>query len=260
MLLETRWTVVLPGPVVALLRTILRRVRRGFKDVDDGTFEYGASGCRVRFEAGRPRLFRGRRPLHGDRRANLAAISEAARNADLVVASVHAHIQGRWLRDFAAEAVDGGADIVLVHGPHSVGAIELRGGKPILYSLGDFVFETAHIAKLPSESYDAAGLGDDAGVAELIATRRSPTRVAANRAAFEGVIATLSVSDGRIERIRLHPIDLQFDATDGQRGRPRVADASLGRQIIETIARKSKRFGTEVRYDAAQNIGEIECR
>ena len=259
-LLDVRWTVVLPRPVATFLRTIFRRVRRGFKDVDAGSFEFGASGCRVRFEAGRPRLFRGRRPLHGDRKANLDAISEAARKADLVVVSIHAHIQGRWLRDFAGEAIDRGAGVVFVHGPHRVGAIELRRGKPILYSLGDFVYETSYIAKFPSETYDTAGLDDEAGVPELLAARRSSRRVAADRAAFEGVVATLCVSAGKVERIRLHPVDLQFDAEGEGRGRPRVADASLGRQIIETIAKKSKRFGTEIRYDAARNFGEIECR
>jgi poly-gamma-glutamate capsule biosynthesis protein CapA/YwtB (metallophosphatase superfamily) len=259
-LLDVRWTLVVPRPVATLLRAVGRRIRRGFKDVDAAAFELGIQQLRVRFEAGRPRFFRGRRPLLGDQNANLDAIAEAARNADVVVASIHAHIQGRWLRSFAAEAIDRGAEVVLVHGPHQVHGIELLRGKPIFYSLGDFVYETAYIAKFPSESYDRAGLDDKAGPGELLAaTRRSLDRGGAQRGTFEGTVATLLVCDGRIERIRLHPVDLQFDAGEARRGRPRLADAALGRKIIEAVAGQSKRFGTEVRYDAAKNVGEIEC-
>jgi poly-gamma-glutamate synthesis protein (capsule biosynthesis protein) len=103
----------------------------------------------------------GRQAAAADRKANLAAISEAASKADIVVLSVHAHRQGDWLTKFAHEAIDRGADIVFVHGPHQVRGIELYRGKPIFYSLGDFVFEAEQVARFPAEAYERLGLRAD---------------------------------------------------------------------------------------------------
>ena len=43
--------------------------------------------------------------------------------------------------DFARAAIDAGADIVIGHHPHWIQDIEIYQGKPIFYSLGNFVFD-----------------------------------------------------------------------------------------------------------------------
>lgn len=65
--------------------------------------------------------------------------------ADLVVVSVHAGEEyadtiDQTLRPFARGAVEAGADIILGHHPHVLQTIEWYRGKPIAYSLGNFVF------------------------------------------------------------------------------------------------------------------------
>ncbi|HVS01444.1 MAG TPA: hypothetical protein VMT16_01625, partial [Thermoanaerobaculia bacterium] len=80
------------------------------------------------------------------------------------------------------------------------------------------------------------------------------------RKTFEGVIALLSIAEGRITRIDLLPLDLQFDAPGERRGRPQIAAAPLGKRIIEHLAQQSRRYGTRIRYDAATNRGEVEVR
>ena len=62
----------------------------------------------------------GRRAEPSDLAANLEAISEAASNADIVVASIHAHTQGPWLATVARQAIDRGSHVVLVSGPHQI--------------------------------------------------------------------------------------------------------------------------------------------
>jgi poly-gamma-glutamate capsule biosynthesis protein CapA/YwtB (metallophosphatase superfamily) len=72
-------------------------------------------------------------------------IAEARSRCDLVIASFH---WGKELhtfpepyqREFARAAIDAGADLVLGHHPHVPQGIELYRGKPIAYSLGNFVF------------------------------------------------------------------------------------------------------------------------
>ncbi|MCX7305658.1 MAG: CapA family protein [Hyphomicrobiales bacterium] len=194
----------------------------------------------------------------GDLRANLDAIADAASKADLTVASIHAHRQDAWLRKFAHQAIDRGADVVFVQGPHEVRAIEFHAGKPIFYSLGDFVFQPHRVSRFPSEMYDMFGLGPDATVEELRTKLESGTRLSRNRKTFEGVAAVLDFRDRKIERIRLLPLDLQFAAPPEIRGLPRMADAELGRKIVAEIADLSRKHGTVVRYDAASNEGQVE--
>lgn len=70
---------------------------------------------------------------------------KAERAADLVVVSVHAGDElaerpDAALRQFLRGAVDAGADICLGHHPHVLQPVEWYHGKPIVYSMGNFVF------------------------------------------------------------------------------------------------------------------------
>jgi Bacterial capsule synthesis protein PGA_cap len=60
--------------------------------------------------------------------------------------------------------VDAGADMFVGHGPHVLRGIEIYKGKPILYSLGDFIFENETLQRLPSENYETSDLGAAAHV------------------------------------------------------------------------------------------------
>jgi poly-gamma-glutamate synthesis protein (capsule biosynthesis protein) len=193
-----------------------------------------------------------------DQRANLDAISEAASNADIVVASVHAHSQGQWLTEFAHQAIERGASMVFVHGPHHVRGIEIYRGSPIFYSMGNFVFEPEFVARHPVEAYEKAGIAHDAPMSELMAVRDKLTKgLSGDRTAYEGFVTVLSCENGKVKSIRLLPIDLQFDGADDRRGRPRLASGELGRRIIDGVAMRSKRLGTRLRYVPEQGFGEL---
>ncbi|MGH7752794.1 MAG: CapA family protein [Gemmatimonadales bacterium] len=71
---------------------------------------------------------------------------KARRPDDLVIVSIHAGEE--YTRDpdeplvvFVRGAVDAGADIILGHHPHVVRHVEWYRGKPIAYSLGNFIFQ-----------------------------------------------------------------------------------------------------------------------
>jgi poly-gamma-glutamate capsule biosynthesis protein CapA/YwtB (metallophosphatase superfamily) len=193
-----------------------------------------------------------------DLEANLDAIANAAGDADVTIASVHAHLQRSWLLKFARQAIDRGADIVFVQGPHEVRAIEFYAGKPIFYCLGDFVYQPHRIARFPSEMYDKYGLGSDATAKDLLPVWERGMGLASKRKTYESFSAVLDFNGGRLERIRLLPLDLQFGAPPEIRGRPRLADATLGRKIIEEVAALSRKRGTVIRYDAGRNEGIVE--
>ena len=51
--------------------------------------------------------------------------------------------------------VDAGADLFVGHGPHVLRGVEIYKGKPIFYSLGDFIFQNETLLRLPSEELRA---------------------------------------------------------------------------------------------------------
>jgi poly-gamma-glutamate synthesis protein (capsule biosynthesis protein) len=202
----------------------------------------------------------GRRIRQDDLEGNLAAVREAARNADIVVLSLHEHWQkGGWLTDFAHQAIDAGADVFFVQGTHSMRGIEIYKGKPIFYGLGDFVFQAELVERLPAEFYEELGLGDDVGPAEAMRRRYMDGAIGfpARRAVWEGVGAALRFKDEQLIELRLLPLDLRFGAPLPQRGRPRAAAGGLAREIIEFIAAQSAEFGTEVLYVETPELGVV---
>jgi len=204
-----------------------------------------------------------------DLEGNLAAVREARENADWVVMSMHAHQSARnnmppeFLIQFAHACIDNGADVFFTHGPHYIKGIEIYKGKPVFYSLGNFVFQNETIAHLPVEFYDQYGLGDDATPDDAFDARTTTDRgvdtrgFPASRRYWESVAAEVDFSNGELNVIRLIPITLGFGKPRGVRGRPLLADAELGKYLIDQMIERSAPFGTEITYDEAKNIGVI---
>ena len=81
----------------------------------------------------------------------VAAIESVLPDADLIVVAMHWGVPPLWrprfqdgLADYQIAVghalIDAGADVIIGHHPHSLQEIEIYQGKPIFYSLGNFVF------------------------------------------------------------------------------------------------------------------------
>src|SRR5437867_5836270 len=96
-----------------------------------------------------------------------ASIRSARKQADWVLVTIHCHesIPGdrekppQFLETFARAAIDAGADLFIGHGPHILKGIEVYKGKPIFYSLANFIFQNETVEFLPAENYAEFGLG-----------------------------------------------------------------------------------------------------
>ena len=198
--------------------------------------------------------------LEEDIQANLASIREAEENADIVVFSIHAHGQGAALRTFARQAIDAGVDVFFGHGPHEVRGIEIYDGKPIFYSLGDFVFQPEKVAHFPAETYMRQGLGPETSLEELRRVRWKHDPILnypTGRSVWESFAAVLTLSGEQVMELRLIPMDLQYGTTDSKRGQPILADSRLGHSIIEETHQKSLRYGTRIEYLTDMNEGRV---
>lgn len=196
-----------------------------------------------------------------------AVVSSASRLADYTIVAFHSHEGGRgrntppdFLIAFAHAMVDAGADVLVGHGPHVLKGIELYMGKPIFYSLGDFMFQNETLLRLPSENYERYQLGQDAHVADFNARRYNNDRSGfpANRQIWESVIAVPAWREGQLVELKLYPITLGFGEPSQVRGRPLLAGGELGRKIIGDLIQYSEPFGTEI--ELVNGIGIVRVR
>ncbi len=75
-------------------------------------------------------------------------IKRAQRLSDLVIVSFHwgkeySEVPSDYQIRIAHQAIDAGADLIIGHHPHVLQGIEFYKEKPILYSLGNFIFDQA---------------------------------------------------------------------------------------------------------------------
>lgn len=200
-------------------------------------------------------------PHPGDMLEIANVVRNAARLADYVIVSIHAHNQGPYLRTFARAMIDAGADAFVGHGPHYLTGIEIYNGKPIFYSLGDFIFQNETLLRLPFDNYATYDLGTDmsAWVADFNAARYSnDTRgFPANRLIWESVVAVPTFEGRRLVSLELHPITLGFGKAAQIRGRPMLADRALGRKIIQDLIDRSRPHGTIIEWQENRGVGVV---
>jgi len=186
------------------------------------------------------------------------SIKDAKALSDYVVVTIHAH-EGKpgdrltpaaFLPKFAHAAIDAGADMFVGHGPHVLRGIEIYKGKPIFYSLGDFIFQNETVLRLPADNYEPLGLNPDDRVSEFNARRynNDTTGFPVDRMIWESVIAIPTFRDGKLIDLKLHPIGLGFGLPAGRRGRPKLADEALAKKIMDDLIKVSQPFGTTIDY------------
>jgi poly-gamma-glutamate capsule biosynthesis protein CapA/YwtB (metallophosphatase superfamily) len=185
-----------------------------------------------------------------------AVVRNASRMADYTLVTIHAHegapgdrsMPAEFLVAFAHAMIDAGADILAGHGPHVVRGIEIYKGKPIVYSLGDFIFQNETLLRMPADSYDNEGMGADAGVADFNDKRFSNDKSGfpADREIWEGIVAVPKWENRRLSELAIYPVSLGFGKPRTERGRPVLADAVSGRKILDDVASRSVPFGTTV--------------
>ena len=194
-------------------------------------------------------------PNRRDMEENLKWIEDARRMADWVFVSFHCHENGQsmddppeFLQTFARACIDAGADGFLGHGPHVTRGIEIHRGRPIFYSLGNFIFQNDTVRWQPALNYESVGLGPDATPADFYDRRsENDTRgFPGDSVYWQSVVAECRFEERKLDQITLHPIDMGHSKPRSQRGRPVLAKGPVMRVALDRTRRLSKRFGTEV--------------
>jgi len=184
-----------------------------------------------------------------------AVVNNASRLADYVIVTIHAHEHGGrrevhavFLPVFARQMIDAGADVFVGHGPHVLRGIEIYEGKPIMYSLGDFMFQNESLLRLPYDNYKSYDLGQNAHVADFNAARyENDTKgFPSLPGIWEAVVAVPVFVGDRLTELALHPITLGYGLPVQVRGRPLMAKGELAQKIVGDLQGLSAPFGTEI--------------
>lgn len=191
-------------------------------------------------------------------------VKEARLVSDVVIVSVHSHEPGYndagvideetpapFLRDFAHSVIDAGADVVAGHGPHLLRGIEFYRGKPIFYSLGNFIGQNELVPRLPADSYRRFRAPSDMTPAHVyrLRTENDTKGFPAETRFWETVTPICKFEHGLLKEMVIHPVELGLGGAAHQRGVPRLAKGEQARSILGRLDALSRPFGTELALD-----------
>ena len=227
-------------------------IRTGFSAPDaPGTFQMGTLAFKAADKPGRTSACNA-----NDLKRLTDAIAAAKRAADVVVILAHSHTMryknveepAPYFVEFCHAAVDAGADAVIGGGTHQLKGVELRAGKPIFYSLGDFVFQNNVVPIAPPdfcEQYKVP-LDSDAKTAFNARSKGGKVGLHAFRENFLSVVPRIRFEDGKVASVELLPIELHWMKDWSVNGLPRTADAEAAGVILAALQRTSAEFGTKI--------------
>jgi len=201
-----------------------------------------------------------------DVKANLTSVRQAHQNGNFVAFSLHNHEPGNGSQvpapfavDFARKVIDAGADAFVGHGPHQLRGIEIYKGKPIFYSLGNFAMMNNSLDAMPADIYDQYDADPAATTApELLQSRNE--RSFSDPNLYESVIAVSRYVGGNVAEIRLYPIDLGVSIQGAAKGVPGLADAVVGRRILERMQRLSEPLGTRIAIENGVGVIRVAAK
>jgi poly-gamma-glutamate synthesis protein (capsule biosynthesis protein) len=210
---------------------------------------------------------------------NLRSIDEAAKMADFVMVAHHnstsegsrGDTPSEFCVDFARKAIDAGADIYIGHGWHTFLGIEIYKGKPIIYGLGNFFYQSGFLTRIPADSYESYGFDLDklttlnpaAGNLHPGADQEDWCWSAIYQFKFEG---------RQLTQVILHPIDTGMDFSSGKGklnryvgsgehkyidGTPHVAYGASGQKILERLQQRCSLRGTTMEIKGGVGIVRV---
>ena len=197
-------------------------------------------------------------------------IRGATKQADWLVYGVHCHESGAtgeyhggsrtsppdFLVDFAHWSIDQGCDLFAGHGPHFLRGIEIYHGKPIFYSLGNFIFQNEPVPWVPDEGYRRFGLGYDQTPGDYLDTRSDSGKrgFPADAVFWQSVIGVCHYEAKELKEVKLYPIDIGFGRPIPQRGRPVLAQGHVADDILQWLKHLSEPLGTKIAIEGEVGV------
>lgn len=201
-----------------------------------------------------------------DLERNVRAVNDASRMADWVIFTIHNHEGGATpnepsdhIIELAHAVIDAGAHVFTAHGPHQDRGLEIHNGRPIFYSLGDFVLQNDTVELMPQDNYERQGLNWDATPADFYDARSgNETRgQTVQPIRWQSVVPMVSFKGGKLAGIELHTADLGHGRPRSQRGRPVLGEGDVAKEILERFRGFSEPLGTKIKISDGTAVVEL---
>jgi poly-gamma-glutamate capsule biosynthesis protein CapA/YwtB (metallophosphatase superfamily) len=192
----------------------------------------------------------GNEPNAEDKSRILQSIRDARQHADLVVVYEHNHVflnrpfsalfaeelperlaPADWLKRWTHDEIDAGADIIVMHGSPMIHGVEIYRGRPILYDLGNFIFNLP-----PTIVYLEEPIIWESVVAHVEFHGKDLKSVT-----FQPIVMN-KIGQGQSDTQNPYANNLYLQT----RGLPKPATGEQARYILERLADASRPFGTNV--------------
>ncbi|RXH31886.1 hypothetical protein XH99_10365 [Bradyrhizobium nanningense] len=199
----------------------------------------------------------------------LRNVRQGKQFADFCIVTNHGHQPGNWYQEppdyqqsLAHGLIDAGADAYVGHGPHQLRGIEIYKGRPIFYSLGNFIIDDLR-TPVGADMFAAYGkdprTDTDAEVTAVEMTRGYETDPGFSDPVFyESIVAVSRFEQNRLAELRLYPLELDRSKRLANRGVPHLAAAPQARAILERLQKLSKPFETQIAIE--NDVGLIRLR
>lgn len=180
-----------------------------------------------------------------DKERILNLIRQAKQQNDYVFIQVHCHANDNvshanppeFLVEFCKECIDNGVSAVFGGGCHQLRRVEMYKGKPIFYSLGDFIYQGPQVEKLPADFMEQYGVDVNATAKEALNARSKNGKIGLhlNKENYLSVLPRLEFDEDNLVEIKLLPIGLNFDKKDLLNGLPMIAQEQEQLEILTVL-------------------------
>ena len=184
--------------------------------------------------------------------AQTLSVRNAKEYADYVIFTMHAHenryayqsysqdhYPTNFLKDLTHQLIDNGLDMYVGHGNHTIQGIEIYKGRPIFYNLGNF-----SVQRYGRDNETTPGVNMTAIEAGELGNHwlQQPINLVA-------YVAQTRYQDGKLQEIRIYPVDLGVDIDKRPWSRSSIAQTpspEMARKILGDIQKYSEPFGTRI--------------
>lgn len=188
-------------------------------------------------------------------------IKKALTECETVVINIHSHEikhdtddePDDFLIEFCRKCIDAGASAVIGTGTHQLKGIEIYKGKPIFYSLGNFIFHSDSAFCMPDDYREKYNMPTGLTPKEMINIRnQNGTRgLHSDVNNFRSLIPFLTYEDNKLKKAVLYPIRLNMHT-----GFPALADKDEAKIIYDYMNERNIPFGTVLELNG--NVIEVK--
>ncbi|MDX8529050.1 CapA family protein [Mesorhizobium sp. MSK_1335] len=190
----------------------------------------------------------------------LRNVRQGKQFADFLIVTNHGHEPGEWSQEppdyeqsLAHRLIDAGADAYVGHGPHQLRGIEIYRGRPIFYSLGNFIFDNLQMVEGADFFHEYGKDPRVDTVADVLAYAMKEQGIQ-NSECYESIVTVSRFEQNQLAELRLFPVELGYSERLANRGVPGLPSRSKAEAILERLQRLSKPFGTHINVENGVGI------